>query len=435
MLMSLEQVEGDMGFLVELLSHFCISAKEQLASCRRAAHVCDIATLSFEAHSMKGGAASCCATQLATSCGVLERMARLEQEYALATTDPSTTVTSAKLPEYWSTMVDDVAGCLNTLSHYVNALASMRTLPSFDALKEACGESTDDIVGALSTLLEAGVHAYVATHAAILKDVQCDVGEKPYSVAREKLGLARAAASTVSVEDLVRTAGSLSDHLANPPPLGGTSRGSVYRTESELRLKEMRIVIERLAAELCIIVGEKMPVLAVPFVDNALESVCTAPEIETVGVLSTGIIVSAESTWGDEPICDYTALLQYTKDDHKFIAALLINFKDSLSMFCDGLADQKCSLFDAYSLHGAAVSMCAPRVVAAIHDLIVATKDGQRKKSTADSADPSVQRIDADAMESTIQDLRAADLELAGFLQALESGEPHLHAMIRRVVQ
>ena len=419
LLMLLEQVEGDSEFVIDLLLNFCIIAKEQLVLCSRAAQVCDIATLSFEAHSMKGGAASCCATQVANLCGALEHVARLEQNSLPAKMYAGSA--SSFSPEYWGNMVGDISECFDTLSHYVSALASMRTLPSFNALKDACGETNDDIIDAVSHLLEAGVNAYVAAHAVSFKDVQCDIGEGPCSVAREKLGLVCAAAKTLSVEDLARTAGLLSDHLANPPPSGDTALISVYRTESEHRLDEMRVIIECLAAETLLVFGEKMPILAVPFVDDAHESFSKAPKIESIFTPSTSINTSTDR--GGEPICDYAALLQNTKDDHKFIAALLSNFKDSLSVFCDSLANQKCSLFDAHSLHGAAVSMCAPRVVAAIHDLIVASKAANGNKNEADIVDLSVQIIDVDAVENTIRDLRAAVLELASFLQVIENVE------------
>jgi HPt (histidine-containing phosphotransfer) domain-containing protein len=431
LLMLLEQVEGDSEFVIDLLLNFCIIAKEQLVLCSRAAQVCDIATLSFEAHSMKGGAASCCATQVANLCGALEHVARLEQNSLPAKMYAGSA--SSFSPEYWGNMVGDISECFDTLSHYVSALASMRTLPSFNALKDACGETNDDIIDAVSHLLEAGVNAYVAAHAVSFKDVQCDIGEGPCSVAREKLGLVCAAAKTLSVEYLVRTAGLLSDHLATPPPSGDTALISVYRTESEHRLDEVRVTIECLAADVLLVFGEKMPVLAVPFADDAHESVGEGQKFESTFTPSTSITMSTDR--GCEPICDYAALLQNTKDDHKFIAALLSNFKDSLSVFCDSLANQKCSLFDAHSLHGAAVSMCAPRVVAVIHDLLVASKAAQGNTNEADIVDLSVQRIDADAVERTICDLRAAVLELASFLQVIENAESPLHATTRRVLE
>jgi hypothetical protein len=183
---------------------------------------------------MRGGAAVCCATQLENSCGVLERSARLDQELSAKMNDTSSITSSAqaaKSPEDWKMMVENnVAECLTQLSQNVDALTSMRTLPSFDTLQDVCAEwSNDATVGALSDLLEVAVNAYVAAHTAIFKE-ECNVGEVPFSVAREKLGLACAAADALAVRELVRTAGLLSDHLIKSPS-GETLANKVHENE------------------------------------------------------------------------------------------------------------------------------------------------------------------------------------------------------------
>mmetsp|Transcript_37114 Transcript_37114/g.59649 ORF Transcript_37114/g.59649 Transcript_37114/m.59649 type:complete len:306 (+) Transcript_37114:661-1578(+) len=215
-----------------MVQTFCIDARTKIVSCSRAARVSDTTTLRSEAHSMRGGAAACCATQLENSCGVLERSARLDQELSLAINDTSSiTSSAAKSPEDWKMMVEtNVAECLTQLSQNVDALTSMRTLPSFNTLQDVCAEwNNDAIVGALSDLLEVAVNAYVAAHTAIFKE-ECNVGEVPFSVAREKLGLACAAADALAVRELVRTAGLLSDHLIKSPS-GETLANKVHENE------------------------------------------------------------------------------------------------------------------------------------------------------------------------------------------------------------
>ena len=76
--------------------------------------------------------------------------------------------------------------------------------------------------------------------------------------------------------------------------------------------------------------------------------------------------------------------------------------------------DEKHLLFDAHSLHGAAVSMCAPRVIAVLSDIIVTIK-GSRGVG----------------MNASIDELQAAVKEFGMFTQALESGDPPSHAMVR----
>jgi len=73
-------------------------------------------------------------------------------------------------------------------------------------------------------------------------------------------------------------------------------------------------------------------------------------------------------------------------------------------------------VFFAQSLHGAAVSMCAPRVVAVIAYFTAAANKAN----------------DTKAVEESLRHLRAAVDELAGFLRALENGVPPSHAMMRQ---
>jgi HPt (histidine-containing phosphotransfer) domain-containing protein len=439
MLMSLEQVDGDMAFEVDMLQRFCISAKEQLASCSRAARVCDIATLSSQAHSMRGGAAACCATQLAASCEALEQMACLEQDSILTMTDTSPAISSSKTPESWTTMVDDVAECLNKLSHHVGALASMHMLPSFTILVAACGNFNENMVSALSSLLEVAVSAYVAAHAAIATDEDCGIGEAPFIDAREKLGLACAAANTLSFEALECTMGLLSDHLADEHRSSlsdNTStrmhRKNVYCLQSQKMLDDMRVIVESLAAELALILGERMPLLVVPFTEDDSNSVAGSQVGYTEEHTSSVAPINLLPNWINEPICDYSALLQNTGDDHKFVAALLRSFCNSLSILYDRLVNQSSLLFDAQSLHAAAVSMRVPRVVAAISDFIVATVDVQ--DAAVDIDDLELQRVSAVAVQISIGDVRVAVDELAKFLQAVEIGEAPSRVMMRRVV-
>ena len=387
-LASLEQADGDWNFVLHMVQTFCIDARTKIVSCSRAARVSDTTTLRSEAHSMRGGAAACCATQLENSCGVLERSARLDQELSLAMNDTSSiTSSAAKSPEDWKMMVEtNVAECLTQLSQNVDALTSMRTLPSFNTLQDVCAEwNNDAIVGALSDLLEVAVNAYVAAHTAIFKE-ECNVGEVPFSVAREKLGLACAAADALAVRELVRTAGLLSDHLIKSPS-GETLANKVHENERKKNmLVDMRVTVESLAAELVIILGERMPVLDIPFADDIPKS-------------AAGDLSSAEDS---VVTCDYPLLSHNTGDKHKFVVALLSSFKDSLIVFCDGLANQTCSLLDVHSLHGAAVSLCTPRVVAAIAEFFVVPHDRAAK----------------------VRRLRAAVDELANFVRALEDGKP-----------
>mmetsp|Transcript_35891 Transcript_35891/g.57703 ORF Transcript_35891/g.57703 Transcript_35891/m.57703 type:complete len:447 (-) Transcript_35891:178-1518(-) len=429
----LEQVDGDSDFVIEMLRSFCTGAKKQLESCNRAARVCDTATLSSEAHAMKGGAATCCATQLANLCGGLEHMARLEQDSV-----PATSGTSPQSPGYWIRMVDDISACLDKVSYNLDALASMRMLPSFNSLMNVYGsDRIDDVISALCNLPQVAVNGYVAAHAAIFKDKECDIGEVSFGTAIEKLGLACVVAKDLSVKDLFRTAELLSKHLLMcPTPPSGETLKAVHRTirvsqrmHLEQTLDDMRVTIESLTAELLLILGERMPVLAIPFSHDAgLESEVDA-EAGNPLVTSDGVPVSRD--WICEPICDYRALMHNTGDDHLFVTALLKNFKDNLYVFGDGLDDQTCSLFDAHSLHGAALSMCMPRVAAAISDFIVASK--KVLKSTAvDVADPIMNRRNNDTVESAIRDFRAAIDEVATFIQALENGVSSPHVMMRR---
>jgi hypothetical protein len=56
----------------------------------------------------------------------------------------------------WTPMVEDVAQALEKLAHYVKGVGALHMVP-YHELKERCGEHTDDIVAALSALLEAAV--------------------------------------------------------------------------------------------------------------------------------------------------------------------------------------------------------------------------------------------------------------------------------------
>jgi len=151
--------------------------------------------------------------------------------------------------------------------------------------------------------------------------------------------------------------------------------------------------------------------------------------------------VNMSAGWASEPICDYCMLLQITGHDDKFVVALLGNFKDSLSVFSDSLAEQpqRSRLFDAQSLHGAAVSMCTPRVVAAISDFIVATTmgcyaqndDGAVTGDVADSGAPGMLGAEDSGIERAIGEVRVAVDELAHFLRAVESGVPPRCAMMQ----
>ena len=437
--MSLDQVDGDLDFVIDMLQTFCVGAQEQLESCSRAARVCDIATLRSEAHSMKGGAAACCATQLTNSCGALERMACLEQDAMSAKADTSAASSSSKSPENWRLMVDNIRECLETLSHSVDALALMRTLPFFSMLKDV---NDDYAVEALSDMLQAAVNAYVAVHAAILKDEECNVSEERFNVAREMLNLACAAATALSVEPLVRTMGSLWKHLETRrlSQCGDTviTRGNdnVCRVRAEFELDNMRVTVESLAAQLVLILGERMPILAVPLVADEPESAVEAwaqkvAEIESIAVANNGLFVSSDGT--SDAICDYNALMQNTGDDHKFVVALLNSFKDSLTIFDNGLADWKCSLFDAGSLHGAAVSMCVPRIVAALSNFMVATKAAQHFETVTDITDGlGVAALNDSAVRVSIREFRAATYQLARSLHALENGELSYRATMQR---
>jgi len=436
MLMSMEQVDDDVAFEVNMLQRFCVSAKEQLASCSHAARVCDIATLSSRAHSIRSGALACCATQLATSCGALEQMARLEQDTFFTITDTSSALSSSKMPQSWTTLVDDVAECLNKLFHHVDALASIHVLPPFTMLMAACGDFNGNMVSALSNLLEVAVSAYVAAHAAIAMDEDCGIGEAPFSDAREKLGFACAAANTLSVEALECTVRLLSEHLADEHRSSLSDNTStwmhrnVYRVQSHKRLDDMRVIVESLAAELALILGERMPLLVVPFAEDDSNSVAGSQVGYTEEHTSSVAPINMLANWINEPICDYSALLQHTGDDHKFVAALLRSFCNGLSIFYDCLVDQSSLLFDAQSLHAAAVSMYVPRVVAAIFEFIVATVDVQ--DAAVDIDDLELQRVSAVAVKIAIDEVRVAVDELANFLQAVENGEPPSRVMMRR---
>lgn len=472
-LLGLEQVDGDWDFAMHMATSFCAGAKAQVELCRQAARDCDTAVLQFEAHSLKGGAAVCFAIQLANACATLEHTARLVRgdTFSETTGDSSIAPAPSKSPECWTAMVDDIAECLDELVRDVDALASMRTWPCLDALTDVCGEDVDAIPGKLSDLFESAVNAYIAAHAAIFSTgEECGVGEVCVSVAIKKLSIAYAVANTLSVGDLARTIGALSDHLTthSPPPLE-TVRSSTKvqlqdftRMQAEHMLDDVRVTVECLAAELELILGERMPVLAIPFDDDQLESLTVGGSQETNlwALDPSGVRVSAAG-WVVEPICDYSALLQNTGDDNTFIMAVLSNFRDSLSVFSASLAewDEHSQLFDAQSLHGAAVSMCAPRVVAAISDIIVATMgclhnkenavagdiitDANATRRRADEAvieyatgevrDADAERRCADeaGVERAIGEVRAAVDELAHFLQEVLDGEPPLRAMIR----
>uniref|UniRef100_A0A7S0S9T0 Histidine kinase n=1 Tax=Mantoniella antarctica TaxID=81844 RepID=A0A7S0S9T0_9CHLO len=397
----LEQVDGDWDFMMDMVEQLSTTAKAQLASCSLAAQACDTVTLNFEAHSLKGVAATCYATQLASSCGALERMARRERHFTPTEIDTNADCAPSESPEYWKDMVDDVAEYLDAFSCNVHALGMMRMLPSFSTLTDACGDDNDDIVGALSDLLGASVDAYVAAHAAIYES---DISEASFGFAREQLKVASVAANALSVEDLVRTTRLLSEHFANPPPAEetlGNEHRSVLRSQIEDRLDDMRIIVESLASETAMLLGDRMPVLDILFADDAAarHSVMQTSSVRVGGT-----------------ICDYSAIMQNAGDDHNLVAALLSSFKDSLSIFCDGVAENKYSLFDAQSLHGAAVSMCAPRVVAAVSNFIVATKAEQKDVHAAGFTHLS----NADAVANAISDLRAAVCELTSFQGTLQ---------------
>ena len=68
--------------------------------------------------------------------------------------------------------------------------------------------------------------------------------------------------------------------------------------------------------------------------------------------------------------------------------------------------------------------MCAPRVVAAISDFIVATKVVQENNKNAADLGDVLNRINADAVENSIRDLRAAVYELASFLPTRTGSRP-----------
>jgi len=432
--MALHQVDGDLDFVIDMLQTFCIGAKEQLASCSRAAHACDIATLRSNAHSMKGGAAVCCAMQLTNSCGALERMAHRDLASMSTKADTSAPSSSSKSPEFWTRMVDDISECLDALSCSVNALTSMRTLPVISTLKGVHGEYA---VGALSDLLEAAVTAYVAGHAATFGNEECNIGEEPLSVtiAREKLSLACAAATALSVEDLVRTTRLLSEHLASRHlsrsgdtlMTGGQLHDDLFRIQAELKLDDMRVTVESLAVQLALFLGERMPVLAIPFADEEPGKVVAqtrraekATEVDESPVASSSV-KHLLPEWAGDPICDYHALMQSTGDDHEFVIALLHSFKDSLTIFSKGLSVQVCSLFDARSLHGAAVSMCAPRTVAALSDFIAATEATQHTEKTTDiTSDLCAKTFESAAVRASIREYRAAIYQLTRSLHALE---------------
>ena len=477
-------MDGDWDFVMDMLSRFCVIAKEQLELCVKAANSRDVAALNFEAHSIKGGAATCCAAKLAASCGTLERMARIEKqrlESDSTVTNDAAAATSPPPPpppssEDWMRKVDDVAACLSKVSDNVNALSSMRTL-IFNSLKDVCGGYTDDIVGALTDLLEVSVNAYISACAAInpkkttadnnVDESRLPPGEAPFTVAREKLCLARAAANALSIDDLARTMGLLSDHLAKASPrvtaaaaAGGSPSKTTtaldldekaFRVQSEHRLYDVRGTVEALAAELALILGEKMPVIAVPF-DEEDSAGGGAGSGEASALLAGSRRKSRASResadrsesgdedfydlettdWVGEPICNYYALIQNIGEDHKFVAALLSDFNDSLSKFSSDVTrgvgassgdqdEKKPVLFEAHILHGAAVSMCAPRVTAAISDFIVAIKEAQEDDINDENT------ID----EDTVGNVQSAADEFARFVEALEKGDPPSTAMLR----
>jgi|AntAceMinimDraft_5_1070358.scaffolds.fasta_scaffold24711_2 CheY-like chemotaxis protein len=173
------------------------------------------------------------------------------------------------------------------------------------------------------------------------------------------------------------------------------------------------------AGVLSLIHGEAMPVFDVPFARDDPELAVKAHA--TTSLEESNSIVNMLAGMVGEPFCDYFSLMHNTGDDHNLVVALLSSFKDSFSSFCDGLAlDTQCSLFDAQSLHGAAVSLCAPTAVAAITNFVIATKD-VRTNETANMADPNVTLLKADAVANAIVGLQAADYKLAGFIHALEN--------------
>ena len=439
-LMSLNQVNGDWESVIDTLQRFCIRSKEKLMLCSRAAHVCDTATLSSVAHAMQDGALACYAVQLASSCGILERIACRQQDSIPAETNASSsTALSLELSEYLKRLVGDVAECLDTLTHDVNALASMRTLPSWGTFNKACADyKSAEIVDALSNLLVAAVSAYVAAHDAVFQNEERAISDEvPSGVARAKLSFVCAAANALSVADLVLTAEKLSEHLAKRPlsppreTLSSVHATNVYRLESQRKLYDVRITVECLAAELSLVLGEAMPVLKdIPFAHGDLEPAVRAYARNSLQMCSSNNTLAG---WVGEPFCDYSMLMHNTGDDHNLVTALLSSFKDSFFIFCDSLAPDQTQgglLFDAQSLHGAAVSLCAPRAVATITNFIIASKH-KRSNETSDIVDPSVKLplLTEDALERSINELRAAGHELAAFLQALENrGQPSRRA-------
>jgi HPt (histidine-containing phosphotransfer) domain-containing protein len=186
---------------MDLLEGYCTGAIEQVERCRRAALTADTEVLGFEAHSMKGGAAVCFAVELAAACARLEDLAkgrRVPRDSASPGDgggflgSPRTTFTEHD----WALPVEDVAQALEKLAHYVKAVGAMHMLP-YHELKERCGDHTDDIVAALSALLEAAVRAYIAAHAAVMHG-----SEETVEAAMAALESAAAAAQAVSAGDL-----------------------------------------------------------------------------------------------------------------------------------------------------------------------------------------------------------------------------------------
>jgi CheY-like chemotaxis protein len=178
-----------------------LTSLQQVERCRRAALTADTEVLGFEAHSMKGGAAVCFAVELAAACARLEDLAkgrRVPRDSASPGDgggflgSPRTTFTEHD----WALPVEDVAQALEKLAHYVKAVGAMHMLP-YHELKERCGDHTDDIVAALSALLEAAVRAYIAAHAAVMHG-----SEETVEAAMAALESAAAAAQAVSADDL-----------------------------------------------------------------------------------------------------------------------------------------------------------------------------------------------------------------------------------------
>ena len=442
MLMNLEQLDGDWNFVTEMLSHFCENIDEKVEMCSKAALACDAVALRNESHSIKGGAMTCCAMQLADSCGVLECVARFELQSG------NNAMMSAN---YWKHLVDDMARNSNNMVQYVEALGSLKLL-SVDALQGG-SLSPGGIQRALSCLLVHAVAAYHAAHDAVQAG-KADEGKTASSglvnVALGKLDKFLANARELKVE-AVKSANTLMKHL-KPAAKAGAKQNDILDVLGSAghKLYNFRTLVEDLSVEVSKVLGEKTPafanVIAVtdpPTAANADADVATdKPDASSSSgdtwAAPRKLKVDLEST----AICDYTSLMQNTAQDHKFVTALLSNFMQSLLTFSDQpfqdrLDEQEMRArmkFEADSLQGAAVSLRASQVgtaLTAFIECIAATAaaedtqtDDAKTVDAGENENPPLPEVSKKAkLLQVVHDLKLRVAEFSNFVHALERGE------------